>query len=213
MISDVEEKVAAAYDQLARVYSASNDGAVPDDLVPLATKLTRYVGKSGHILDVGCGTGRDLSWFEEHGIVGTGLDRSGGMLQIARSRVKAPLVAGDMRQIGLRSGTFDGAWCCASLLHLPKDDLRLALQEIRRALKHDGMVIVTVQEGTDEQWESGYGSDVQRFFARYQLEEMRQFLLQAGLTIVENDRSAQINRVWLKFVCLSGTPAARITVR
>ena len=156
-----------AYDQIVQAYAQRNHGAVPENLVPLAQMLVRHIGPSGHVLEVGCGTGRDMAWFEAQGVRVTGIDLSSGMLAYARELVDGPLCQMNMCQIALPSGHFEGVWSAASLLHLPKRYVPQALQEIKRVLKPGGMLVLSVQEGGGEGWEESYVPGVQRFFARY----------------------------------------------
>ena len=46
------------------------------------------------------------------------------MLEAAPPRVHGRLVEGDLRQLPLDTGSQHLAWACASLLHLPKPQLR-----------------------------------------------------------------------------------------
>lgn len=40
----------------------------------------------GHVLDVGCGVGPDVLWFQRRGIRATGIDTSAGAVEVARKR-------------------------------------------------------------------------------------------------------------------------------
>ena len=190
-----------AYDQMVVEYAKTNHFKMPENLVVLAQELIQYVGKNGNIVEVGCGTGRDMSWFEAQNANITGIDLSTGMLTYARKEVRGNLVSMNMRYLGFCSDYFDGAWCCASLLHLPKNEAVYALQEIKRALKSNGMLVLSVQKGTNESWEDSYVPNVKRFFARYQPEEMKDILSNIGFSIHKVNSSLAINREWLSFVC------------
>lgn len=79
---------------------------------------------------------------EENGYTVTGLDMSGGMLAIARSRVKGDLVQQDMRRIKLGK-TFDAVICLgAGFTYMQRDgDVENALNSFHRHLNDDGALL------------------------------------------------------------------------
>jgi SAM-dependent methyltransferase len=91
------------------------------------------------ILDAGCGAGRDSI-----AIVGSGrdvisLDRTYALLTyesphlglLARSPAK---IQADLRAIPLANGSVGGIWACASLIHIPDDDLQPTLEMMAKLL-------------------------------------------------------------------------------
>jgi ubiquinone/menaquinone biosynthesis C-methylase UbiE len=200
---DTFKQVQTAYDQIVFEYAKRNHFNMADNLAELAQDLIQHIGPEGHIVEIGCGTGRDMSWFEAQGNIITGIDLSMGMLSYARKQVHGNLVSMNMRYLGLCNSYFDGAWCCASLLHLPKTEAVHALQEIRRILKSGGMLVLSTQKGTGEGWESSYVPGISRFFARYQSDEMRSILSHNGFSIRKANSSQAVNREWLSFVCIA----------
>jgi ubiquinone/menaquinone biosynthesis C-methylase UbiE len=200
---DISRQVQATYDQIVLAYADRNHGTMGDNLIALAERLVRHTGRSAHILDVGCGTGRDLAWFESHGLAVTGIDLSSGMLAYARGHVRGHLLAMHMCHLGFRHAQFDGVWWCVSLLHVPKREAVDALGEISRVLKLGSMLIVSLQEGHGESWEEGYVPSVRRFFARYQADEMRHMLCSTGFAVRDMGSSHGNNRDWLSCVCIT----------
>ena len=200
--ADVVEGVRSAYDQIAEAYSAVNGGQMPEALLRLEHNLLGHVGHGARLIDVGCGVGRDMGWFESQGIRVNGVDLSLGMLVYARRLTASPLLLMDMRRLAFRDACFDGAWCCASLLHLPKQEAPGALGASRRVLKGGAMLMLSVQEGDCEAWEGGYVQGVKRFFARYRRAGMEAMLADAGLSVREVDVEHS-HRDWLSFVCIA----------
>ena len=86
-------------------------------------------------------------YVEAHNLSVTGLDLSTGMLAYARSQVHGGLCAMNMCNLGFQDEYFDGAWCCAALLHLPKAQAPRALREIHRVMKSNGILVLSIQEG------------------------------------------------------------------
>jgi ubiquinone/menaquinone biosynthesis C-methylase UbiE len=203
LIMDIFRRVQGVYDQIVQAYAERNQFKMPGKLVSMATDLIQHTGLRGHIVDIGCGTGRDMAWFESQGANVTGIDLSMGMLTYARKKVTSGLFLMNMRQLGFRNACFEGAWCCASLLHLPKSETVVALGEIHRILKSGGMLVLSIQEGNGEGWEDSFVPGVERFYARYQANEMSEILLTSGFSILKADSSPGSHRNWLSFVCLA----------
>src|SRR6266487_4331538 len=96
----VDETV-AAYDAGAETYTRRY--AEVDLTEYLERFLARLRTTAGPILDAGCGSGRDLARFARLGITTVGLDRSSGMLAMARkAEPTARLVQGDLRHLPFR---------------------------------------------------------------------------------------------------------------
>lgn len=206
MTGAVSRQVQAAYDQIVEAYAKRNHAALADNLIAPAEELAQRIGPGGHLLEIGCGTGRDMAWFEAHGLVVTGMDLSWGMLSYARHEAKGDLVQMDMTQMALPDASFDGGWCCASLLHLPKQSAPHALREIHRVLKAEAMLVISLQAGDGEVWEESYVPGVQRFFARYQPGEITELLSRSGFSIREMTDESSGSRRWLTLICIRAGP-------
>lgn len=169
-----------------------------------AMQFWRLLGSSALILDLGCGHGRDLVWFRMRGMHGIGVDLSPGMLRQARERVDAPFALMDMRHLGLTGGTFDGIWCNAALLHLPKDEVFITLAEARRVLKHSGLLFASFKSGHGEGWEPrSYGKPAERFFAFYGKAELHHLMMRAGFSILEDSSSTGFGQSWVHILARS----------
>lgn len=98
------------------------------------------------ILDVGCGDGyyiHLISNLSKAKVSGTDFDKSG--LERARSKFgkKIPLFHGDlMRKLPFRAGSFNKVVMSEVTEHLP-DDVK-GLKEVRRVMKSDGILCLTV---------------------------------------------------------------------
>lgn len=203
-MEDVVEGTRAAYEQIAKTYAEVNSGDVPDSLLRLARELVHHVGHDANIIDVGCGTGRDMAWFEGQGMRVTGVDFSPAMLAQARGLTAGPLLRMDLRRLAYRDASFGGAWCAASLLHLPKREAPGALHGIRRVLMPRGILVLSVKEGDGEAWAEGYVEGVMRFFAYYRQAEMASVLADAGFAVREAAESASRSHGdWLSFFCVA----------
>ena len=160
--------------------------------------FARRLGPGARVLDLGCGPGRDIALLRERGYRVIGLDRSMGMLREARRRVGGSLLCGDMHRLPLSEKSLDGIWLCAALLHLPRNEVTGALEEIRRVLRPNGVLYLSVQQGDGEGWkESEQGG---RFFYYYQSEELVGLLEAAGYRIQEHWVKVEPWATWINLV-------------
>ena len=93
-------------------------------------------GAEGAVLDVGCGTGRNLPLLRP-GVRVIGLELSADALARARRRAPGvPLVQGDAEALPFRSGVFDTVM--SGLVFCSVPDAARGLAEVKRVLKPGG---------------------------------------------------------------------------
>jgi ubiquinone/menaquinone biosynthesis C-methylase UbiE len=93
-------------------------------------------GAAGSILDIGCGTGRNLPLYGAGARV-VGIDVSAAALARARRRrPELPLVQGDAEALPFRRGTFDTV--VSALVFCSVPDAPRGLSEVRRVLRPGG---------------------------------------------------------------------------
>jgi ubiquinone/menaquinone biosynthesis C-methylase UbiE len=218
-----EERLRDAYDRIAPGFAVRNaemPAEFRDVFGPRFLELARRAAGDSPppVLDVGCGAGRDAAWLTVGGAAVTGVDLSAGMLAQARNQMghmgsaaqpgatPPRLLQMDMRRLAFGDGCFAGAWCSASLLHLPKHDAPAALGEIGRVLVGGGILLLALQEGEGEGWErldaAVYGHRVERFFARYRAEEGEALVARSGFAVDLRRHSAGGGRNWLRFLAV-----------
>lgn len=188
-----------AYDRIAAQYAAVN-AAIPPEVAASANRFLELTSHQAHILDVGCGAGRDMAWFEARGAAVIGIDLSRLMLDQARQCVHGPLLQMDMCHLGLPAGWAQGVWCNAALLHLSKHEAPQSLAEMQRITAPGGLLFLSVQEGEGETWEDGEYGTAERFFARYSEEEMAGLLAASGYKILEKSFARAGTRRWISFI-------------
>ena len=97
---------------------------------------------SGKALDAACGTGRHAAYMASLGHRVTGIDVSGRMLEMARSKVpSAWFETADLASIPLENGSVDLAVCSLALTHCT--DLGPPVKELGRVLRPGGTLIIS----------------------------------------------------------------------
>ncbi len=146
-MKDVYKETTRVYDTLGKKYLKDSLKLTP----PERAEFAKLIPKKGKLLDVGCGGGRDAKYFVQKGFDVTGVDLSKVMLREARKQVpKAKFKEMDVLDLKFPDNTFDAVWAHAILLHLKRKDVPKALQELKRALKKDGILHVRVKHGKGE---------------------------------------------------------------
>jgi len=136
--------------------------------------LPSCTGKPLKILDVGCGSGRDSLAFKNAGYEVFAMDPCQAMVDATTAKGVA---AYKMHVMDINpSLRFHGIWACASLLHLSKRDLPLAVEHLSSLLVNGGVLSVWVKYGLGE----NYSTDG-RFFSYYSPAELHEVFSASGL--------------------------------
>lgn len=195
----ISKRMQDAYDHIAPDYAIRN-ATMPPAVIDIGRRFLAMIAPQARVLDVGCGCGRDMAWMEAQGARVTGIDLSRGMLEQARPHVHGLLQHMNMCRLEFADHSFDGVWCNASLLHVPKEDAPRALAEMHRVLVPDGGLMVTLQEGDGEVWEAAPYEAVARLFARYSEADAAALLNAAGFVVQEQGSDNAGSRHWLHFL-------------
>ncbi len=128
-----------------------------------------------HILDLGCGPGRDLKALEERGVRATGLDGCERFCEMARAHSGCDVLHQDFLAMDLPRETFDGVFANASLFHVPKAELARVLGELFHALRPGGVLFSSNPRGAGSEGWSG-----ERYGAYHDLEGWTRWVSDAG---------------------------------
>src|SRR5690349_15996317 len=102
----------AYYERCASTYAEKTLGLQLDELWEWFITLAPH---GGYVLDLGCGSGRDLLALSRRGVRVLGLERSAALAAIAREYSGQDVRVGDMRTVEFAAASFDGIWAVASL--------------------------------------------------------------------------------------------------
>lgn len=139
------------YEQHAERFCEDTRGV---DMTPLYQRFLPRLPRRGHVLDAGCGCGRDARAFVARGFRVTAFDASPTLVKLAEEHLGQPVHQLRFEDIRWQR-RFDGIWACASLLHVPEADLDDAMLRLRGSLKSGGMLYASFKYGRGERSSNG----------------------------------------------------------
>lgn len=166
----------AWYEQNAQVFE-SRTATV--DMTKIYDLFLPHVLQGGHVLDAGCGVGRDALAFAERGYQVTAIDGSLEMVRLTRQRTahySVPVYQMLFSEMAWKR-QFDGFWCCASVLHLTPAEQKEAFGKLALALKPSGIGYVSFKLGTGARLDRG------RYFYDMDEERLRCVIAETPLTL------------------------------
>ena len=107
------------------------------------------VPEGGHILDAGCGSGRDALFFHSKGYRVTAFDASREIATLAKRKTGLPITCRSFLDVD-EQHEYDGIWACASLLHLIESEIPDVLSRLWLALKPGGVMYASFKVGGSE---------------------------------------------------------------
>jgi len=119
-------------------------------LAPLAQRLP----PEAFVLDVGCGSGRDLLWMKKRGFDVIGFERSDGLAELARDNVGCEVIQGDFETYDFSSIFVDAIMLVGALVHVPRERFSDVFQNITSAIPENGSVLITLKQGSGNRTDS-----------------------------------------------------------
>jgi SAM-dependent methyltransferase len=149
------------------------------DLTTNLEKFTAHLPEGAHILDLGCGAGRDSLYFIRHGYRVTAVDASEALARLATGHIGQVVHVMTFFDIDVRDG-YDAIWANASLLHCTAYEMKTLVPRLVTALKPGGIWYVSLKYG------HGEGYDARgRYFNYYTRRDLRTLLAKSPLCVVD----------------------------
>ncbi|WP_459947757.1 class I SAM-dependent methyltransferase [Desulfocastanea catecholica] len=163
-------------------------------LEPLAERLK----PKATILDIGCGSGRDLLWFARRGFQPTGFEQSTSLASLARKHANCSVIEGDFRRFNFSVLQFSALVFVGSLVHVTQKALPAILSACCQALVPGGLLLITLKEG-----EGTNRTTDGRVFTLWSRPDIEKVFAASNLHII--DFSRQISKIrpddiWLGYV-------------
>ncbi len=190
----------AYYDENAASFA---DGTKQADMHLTADLFLRHLPANSLILDFGCGTGRDSLYFIKHGCRVSAIDGSVEMCRMASSFTGLPVRKEAFADFADKD-TYNGIWACASILHMPKDDLPDMFTRLADALLNKGVLYVSFKYGDFEGDRDGrYFTDLNEALLRGIVNKVLS-LHELAMWISNDVRTDRTQQKWLNALYVKG---------
>ena len=158
----------------------------------------RYLPEQASILDLGCGSGRDILAFKKKGYQVEAIDYSAELVKKARELTNIEVRQQSFYDLA-ENNKYDGIWACASLLHCERDRLTEVLGLIFKALKPNGVCYMSFKYGnTDREKEGRSFTDLNEQQVHDLLKQIDQaLLLQQWITV---DKRPDRTEEWMNIL-------------
>ena len=185
-------------DEIAKRYEEARNSLVNH----FSTSFTA----GGRILDIGCGSGRDLAELSRQGFQPYGIDGTKQFVHLAqeyhpelRDRVTYGLLPDFPVPFG---GEFDGVLCSAVIMHVDSTEIFNSAIAIKRCLKVNGRLLISVpshRADTDDNERDANG----RLFKAYHPGYLRLIFERLGFSLIDQWlNSDSMNRQGIEWVSL-----------
>lgn len=140
----MDDRTATYYTQFAAEIAERYDALD----VEMNKILRRAFDAGMRVLDVGAGSGRDAALLLDMGCDAYGVEPCDELRRLAETRhpsLTGRLAGGSLPHLGQPfGGAFDGVLCSAVLMHLPKAEILDAAIALRKVLKANGKLVLSV---------------------------------------------------------------------
>ncbi len=174
------------------------EATVDLDPAPFLTPFVKFLKPGASVLDVGCGSGRDLLWFARQGFYPVGFEKSWGLAELAKHHSCCPVMSADFYSYDFSVHEFDAITLVGALVHVPSESLPTVFQSICQSLRPGGMVLITLKEGIGE-----FCAEDGRIFTLWEQEELDKTFMRLQFEIADFSRrisQLRSNEHWLGYV-------------
>lgn len=184
---DQKETVRRGYDVIADRFLAWGAAVVGDPRERFVAMMAEGLAPGARILDLGCGAGIPTTQELADRFDVTGIDISAE--QIARARRNVPagtFTQGDLASADFASNSFDAIFALYSISHIPRREHADLFCRIAGWLTPGGRFLASLGARGSADWE-GEWLGVPMFFSNWDAQTNRQLLIDAGLSIVQDE--------------------------
>ncbi|WP_249679054.1 class I SAM-dependent methyltransferase [Pseudomonas abieticivorans] len=200
-LQQITDTTVGHYNQVADDF---REGTRDHDVSQNIEALLRHIQAPApvHVLDFGCGPGRDLRTFTRLGHIAVGLDGSERFATMARQDSSCEVLHQNFLQLDLPAGRFDGIFANAVLFHIPRQELPRVLGQLHATLKDGGVLFSSNPRGDNQEGWNG-----ERYASYHDLAAWQALLTQAGFVELEHyyrpaglprDQQPWLASVWRK---------------
>jgi SAM-dependent methyltransferase len=184
------QELQTKYDRVAEKYVEQFRDEM--DKKPFDRKMLEWLAEKvnglGMICDMGCGPGQIAHYLNSRGVNVCGIDLSAEMVRQARKL--SPDICfeqGDMLAlVDIADNSYGGIAAFYAIVNLPRPSVVNALQELRRVLRPNGVLLLAFHIGQEIKHVEGLlDTDVSMDFFFFETKEVKGYLRTAGFEVEE----------------------------
>ncbi len=160
--------------------------------------LVKYISKGAFILDVGCGSGRDLCWLSHRDYKVMGFERSKGLAELARENANCKVIEGDFEIYNFSDLHADAIILVGALVHVPHEKFQAIFKNITSGLSIGKKVLITLKRG-----KGIFTDDQNRIFYLWHNQDLQVVFEKMGFKILDfKQQSSKVRAddIWLGYV-------------
>ncbi len=151
------------------------------------------------IIDAGCGSGRDALTFTQLGFRVLAFDASEQLVQLARENTGIDVQCCTFADFKTEPQSANGIWACASLLHVPYQNLAATFKHLATFLVPAGTFYCSFKYGDDQVQQDG------RHFTNLNEKLLANVITNTGLQVdqtwqSEDRRPERVGECWLNAI-------------
>jgi SAM-dependent methyltransferase len=194
-LTEDEQLTIATYNKIAAIWASQHH-----TLGFWAKEMERFqeLLPAGKIIDIGSGGARDAIGLIALGYEYVGVDISEKLLAIARKQLPGVrFYKQSVYKLDFPKEKFEGFWCSAVLLHIPKTRVNEALRRIKLVLKPKAVGFISIKDGEGERIETEVwdnGEKHKRLFSYWSKQDFSRVLKNNGYQVVDYHYRADSQR-------------------
>ncbi|WP_186382863.1 class I SAM-dependent methyltransferase [Amycolatopsis rhizosphaerae] len=188
-MSDWLSDTRLSYDTVASSYADLMRGALAGKPLlrgVLAMFAEAVLAGGGPVADLGCGPGHLTAYLHDKGLDAFGIDLSPAMIEIARrDHPGLRFEVGSMTGLALPDRSAGGVVAFFSLIHLPDEEVPVALAQFHRVLRPGGVVLLGFHVGDEHRLKTeGYGGHPMKVWVHWRpVDRMAAWIRDTGLVV------------------------------
>jgi SAM-dependent methyltransferase len=167
------------------------------DSARFLTPFAENLKPGATILDIGCGSGRDLLWLKKRGFKVIGFEKSPGLAGLARRNAGCEIIEGDFEIFDFSEIRTDAILFSGSLVHIEHDRLSNLIKKIANQT-HASVIYLSLKEGAGAK----SAADGRTFYL-WDDKALKQLFRGLGFKVIDSSKSVSIvnpKDIWLGYV-------------
>lgn len=191
---EIEKEMTKTYNGIAKKYEqeAKNDWNDKKEV----DEFLKHLKLNDYILDIGCGTGELIKYYNDKKFKVSGIDISREMIKISKEKVPtANIKKMSVYEIDKLDEEFDGISMTYLLVHIPKESIKNVMLKVSEILKNEGVIFIVfttkLKEGLQEE---PLDSNYKYYAINYSLDEVKDILASTGFHILKSQEKVNDNK-------------------